>query len=148
MTFNRATDAPILQHIEDADAYSDMSYFDNVTCINGNEYYKELHNEYPEAYYVMNLREMEGWIQSRTNHPNLVTRAMAYMGTQDLAEVQQRWREQRNAHLTEARSYFNSIPCSRYFEFWVDNDPIDKLSEFVSDHYSLNLDAWVKCNVT
>ena len=139
---------PILETIDDGDVYSDMSYFSEDTCINANEYFVEMYEEYPTAYFIMNLRDTEDWIQSRTNHPNFVERAMQYMGTDDLEVVQQRWRAQRNVHLIQARSFFYTLPESNYLEFWVDEDPIDKLSEFVSDHYDLKLDAWQMHNVT
>lgn len=148
MLFNRTMRVPILETIDDGDAYSDMSYFSEDTCINANEYFVDLYEEYPTAYFIMNLRDTEDWIQSRTNHPNFVERAMQYMGTDDLEVVQQRWRSQRNVHLIQARSFFYTLPDSNYLEFWVDEDPIDKLSEFVSDHYDLKLDAWQMHNVT
>lgn len=148
MLFNRTMKVPILETIDDGDVYSDMSYFSEDTCVNGNEYFRDLYEEYPDAYFIMNLRDLEGWIQSRTRHPNLVERTMKYMDTTDLDVVQQRWRSQRNVHLDQARSHFLTMPKANYLEFWVDGDPIDKLSGFVSDHYDLNLNAWRMYNVT
>ena len=48
--------------------FSDMTYLDYQTLIEGNIFFKQMDNDYPESLFIYNTRNIDNWDQSRLNH--------------------------------------------------------------------------------
>ena len=45
--------------------FSDMIYLDHQILIEGNTFFKQMDNDYPESLFIYNTRNIDNWIQSR-----------------------------------------------------------------------------------
>lgn len=50
--------------------FSDLIYLDARVLIEGNEYFEEMMNDYPNARFIYNYRNQGEWIRSRLLHAN------------------------------------------------------------------------------
>ena len=72
-------------------------------------YFKQLHEAYPDDYYILTTRSCEKWIQSRLRHHGgqYVRRAMKHTGIEDLERLCDHWR---------AEFYQFHLDVTRFFE--------------------------------
>ena len=68
ITTNVQSGRPILASIDGYDVYSELSYAGGSVYLEANCYFKELHAAYPDAYFILNVRDTESWIASRAKH--------------------------------------------------------------------------------
>jgi hypothetical protein len=137
---------PVLQGFADANVYSDLTYSSHTQYIEANGYFRELHAEYPDAYFVLQTRNEDDWISSRFRHPHFVSRTCGLLGlTED--DLEHYWRDQLRNHLREVRDYFGSSPA-RFLEIDIDADEIDALIAFAKPDFRLARAHWRKHNET
>jgi hypothetical protein len=140
---NIASGSPILAGIAGGDVFSDLTSVSDTAVIEACLMFRQLHQQYPDAYFVLNTRPMEHWIQSRLNHGNSTVGSFTqrYMrATGDTHEqVIERWRNLFLQHHEDVRTYFKDK--GRFLEFPIYGD-VSALIEFVREDYSLRESKW------
>ena len=115
--------------------------------VEGNAFFRQLHQAHPDAYFVLNTRPVEHWIGSRLRHRggSLRARHAAIRGIPDtaLAEV---WRAEHDAFVAQATAYFAGNPRFRIFD--IESDRVEELAEFLAPDFDLDLRHWTNHNRT
>ena len=124
-----------------------MHYSNDQVWIDANEYYKEIHKQFPKAYYILNTRDTPAWVRSRENHRKgkFIKRAERYYNL-PRNEILELWTEQKETTEKEMVEYFADTP--RFLTFHITNDDIDKVIQHVSPHYKLKRECWKVANKT
>jgi len=145
MYYNLQNNLPILTGINDAVAYSDLggSYKDSI--IEGCTLFKEMYEEYPNSYFVLQTRPKNKWLQSRINWNNLPYRVATTLNI-TVEETLERWSTEWDEHHNNVRIFFKNNP--NFLEYNIETDDIDKLVEHVSKDFTLLKEHWKKRNVT
>lgn len=139
MALNISKERPVLDGINQYTAYSDLCFQTNFAWIEAVEFFRYFHAEYPDAYFVLNDRDVEHWISSRLRHPDLLARAKAFWKT-DEARVKDIWREHYHRHKAELLTYFAGN--DRFIVFDIENDPPSKLVSFLSRDFALDAERY------
>jgi hypothetical protein len=128
-------------------AYSDMTSLTNEKLIEGNRHFRLFHELFPDAYFILNDRDVEDWIRSRSTHRKgtFLSRTMSAWGM-DAESVKDNWRRMHETHLAEVRTYFSDH--SRFLYFRIDRDPIRHLIDFLSPSFILRESRWKRVNVS
>ncbi|MEM7237704.1 MAG: sulfotransferase [Pseudomonadota bacterium] len=144
---NIGTGRPVLHGMDRFRAYSDFSYVDRKIYIEGARFFRLFHAEYPDAWFILNLRDESSWLNSRLNHMNgsLRDRAMSAYGV-DQPGLIALWRQQFSRHTEEVRSYFEGSP--RFIEFHIERDQIDRLVAFLAPEVQVDPANWAQHNRT
>ncbi len=135
------------RYMRPATAYSDICYFSNDRIIEANQYFRQYENAYPEAYFVLNDRNVEAWIRSRASHRKgqLLERFMAFHETSADA-VKELWRETHDSHVQAVLTHFSGNP--KFLHFHVDRDPPESLTSFLAPTFKIDPESWKKINQT
>jgi hypothetical protein len=130
-----------------ATAYSDLSYFSSDKVVEGNSYFKQFHEAYPKAYFVLNDRDVDGWIRSRAGHRKgtLLERSAAFYRA-DAQAVKEIWRESHARHVKAVLAHFSGH--DRFLHFYVDRDPPALLTSFLAPTFRIDANGWQKVNAS
>ena len=95
-----------------------------------------LHRWYPNALFILNTRDRERWIASRSafmvaGRP--LTAIYADRLRMPEAQVQDYWRAEWDTHHVAVRAYFAGLP--NFLEFHIEHDDSNKLKKFISTEY-------------
>jgi len=146
MRDNLKQEKPILENNNIADAYSDMTYA-KTELIEGCRYFKELHEEYPDAYFILQIRDVDNWIRSRKKHKaNYLGRYMRFTNITNKNHMTEKWRKDFHKHYQQVTEYFSGNP--KFLVFDIEKDPIEKLIRHVSKDYTLHKRFWTVRNKT
>jgi hypothetical protein len=130
MRSNREEGLPLLRGYEDYVLYSDMENIHDVRGLTyAYEWFGDLHRQYPDGKFLMNIRPMEKWIRSRLNHVTYLQDTMAALGVDErnaLAAWEKHYREQTE----KADAYFQAFP-GRFLVFDIENEPVEKVCRFL-----------------
>lgn len=95
-----------------------------------------LHNWHPDAIFILNTRDRENWILSRSSHQfekvGLLSRYAECFGVPE-AEIPDLWREEWETHHRGARIYFEGSP--NFLEFNIERDDPEVLRSFMARRY-------------
>jgi hypothetical protein len=133
----------ILAEIDNFDVYSDFTYVSDAQAIEGNSYFRELHVAFPDAFFVLNTRSMEGWILSRLRHPNFAERYSSALDT-SVIDLVAYWQDLKVSRELEIRQYF--MGNERFVEFDIEEETFHELAEklgltmpvLTESHFHLN----------
>lgn len=95
---------PLLEDLEEADAYSDI----HALSIN----FDVLDHQYPESRFILTVRDLEDWLESRTRHVE-VNQARREQGTYSGTFLEldvEGWRTEALAHVARVRAHFAGRP--------------------------------------
>lgn len=157
MTRNALAGERVIAGYENYDVFSDMYY----ACVHGifeaNEHFREIAKQEPEARFILNVRNVDSWVKSRSywhdmglgpypadcdmecNPPacrlELVEAHRRHFGYSSVEEVFRHWRNQWQAHLMATREY---LPPERLLVFDIERDDPVSLCRFAgfSDSYA------------
>jgi hypothetical protein len=134
MKKNKESGHPILSGVENFQIYSDLSFASETLIIEGNLYFRELHLDYPESWFVLNTRNTNSWILSRLRHPNLTER---YLQAMDLSipELVEYWKTLKMQSEKEIVSYFSGYP--RFLIYDLDSQSFSDLASFLRQDFTL-----------
>jgi len=144
MKANHAAGRPLLSGLDHYDAYSDMVYLSDTEVIEANGWFRELHAQHPDAYFVFNDRPVEKWVRSRLSHEggprgSFVKRYASALGMEESA-VPELWREQYAKHKAEVIAYFQGKP--RFMVFDIESGRPADLARFLSPGFRLDPRHW------
>jgi hypothetical protein len=130
MRSNREAGRPLLEGYEDYVLYTDMENIHDVRGITyAYEWFADLHRQYPDGKFIMNLRPMDKWIRSRLNHVTYLQDTMAGLGV-DREGALEAWRRHFEGHTQAVRDYFAGHPGAFMF-FDIENEPIENVCRFL-----------------
>nr|WP_254438156.1 sulfotransferase [Ruegeria arenilitoris] len=144
----RSSDRAALRKLLDRHtAYSDLFFFSETSQVEAIEYFELFHDLYPEAFFILNDRDENKWLQSRKKHKggSLVREAMKYYAT-DTDGVIEIWRSKRKAHVENALRFFEGN--LRFLHFRIDQDDIKNLVEFLAPEFKISDRDWIIMNKT
>ena len=145
MQINFDGSLPILQGVEDFRVYSDFTYLTNDTAIEGNKFYRELHMEYPDSWFILNVRGIDSWLLSRLRHPTFAERyAMALNLT--VPELIDYWQRLKIRTENEIMNYFQGY--SKFKVFDIDSMSYADLAGILARDFILTETAPEILNVT
>jgi hypothetical protein len=128
-------------------ALSDPFYFASDRIVEANRYFREFHHAFPNAYFILNDRNVESWIKSRLGHRkgDLLRRFRDFhkAGEDDVKEI---WRNDHASHLREVLDHFAGH--DRFLHFLVDRDPPKVLTDFLAPTFRIDPDRWTTVNAT
>ena len=134
MQMNVDAALPILQGVDEFSVYSDFTFVSNEIVIEGNKFYKELHREYPESWFILNVRNIDSWLLSRLRHPTFAERyAMAMDLT--IPELVDYWRMLKIQTETEIIEYFQHSSKFRVFD--IDSESYEDLAHTLEPDFHL-----------
>jgi hypothetical protein len=135
---------PFLQY-EGYVGFSDLAFSDDTIYVEGCRLFREIHRYYPEAYFVLNTRDEDGWIRSRLAHQNgrIIGHVTAATGLSE-DEVIDGWRAVFRRHHDEVESHFND--CPRYLRFDIETDDISDFAKLVEPNFTIDTTHWRKAN--
>lgn len=125
-------------------AYSDMTYLDASFYIEGSLFLERIVEQYPDSYYILNVRNEDRWIESRMNHSDFAERARRALEC-SLQELEVIWREQFRQHRERALRHLQG---KRLLVFDIEKDDPQRIVDFLRKDYSLERKFWCIQNRT
>ena len=148
LSTNLSLGQPLLGKINRWTAYSDMGSVTRFSIFEGARLFRQFHAEHPDAYFILNTRPLDKWIQSRLGHlKGQYARNFAACAGVDEAKLPKIWRKQRDAHHADVRSYFAGNE-SRFLEFDIEADDPAQIRDFLSPDHPIDIAHWGKRNET
>ncbi|OWU68413.1 sulfotransferase [Marinibacterium profundimaris] len=126
----------------DVNVFSDMEYVHARDMTEGYRYFRDLHAAYPEALFILNTRNVEGWIRSRHKHGEgaYTSAYRRYYGYETDAETFDRWRLEWFRHHLAVLEYFSGPLRERLFVWDIDKPDWAQLQGKLD--FQLDTDKW------
>ena len=123
MFANLANGEDLLAGYEDFDAFTDMEYLDNDIFLEGYKLFPYLAAQYPDAVFILNTREREGWINSRFRHGErtYAARHKAYYNVKSDDQLADIWRNEWEQHHRRVIDFFAGRN-QRFFVCRIESD--------------------------
>lgn len=133
--------AALREYLAQATAYSDLVSASETRFVEGIRFFPALHEAFPQAYFILNDRDVEAWLRSRVQHSKgtFLQRAMAYHST-DKEGTLEIWRREHAEHIANALAYFAGNP--RFIHFRIDRDPIQQIVDFLAPDFRISASDW------
>lgn len=127
----------ILWGMETQDVFSDLLYAKKKLFFDGAEHFKKLYAEYPDAYFVLQTRDTDSWIKSRTKHKKgeFIKRLMTMQRVKTKLEMQDIWREEKETHEQKVREFFALAKNAKFLEYDINKHNIQILMDWVKPDY-------------
>ena len=98
-------------HVRKCVAFLDMENVYN-TCgglpIYGYEYFQELYNAYPGSKFILNIRDMDDWIESRVNyHGGAYIGKFMSLTKMNYSQVIENWKRHFQTHIMNVKNFFD-----------------------------------------
>lgn len=138
---NLKNNRPVLHGLPPYRVYSDLTNVRDGKVIEACRHFKRLHAEYPQSYFVLNVRPVEKWIRSREAHDEgrFLKRYCQYLQL-DREEVKALWRKMFAEHCAEVTGHFKDSP--KFTVFDIESDSPHKLVDFLAADFKLDPAAW------
>jgi hypothetical protein len=116
--------------------FTDMICLEPGLLIEPYKHFDYLHHWYPTAIFILNTRDRENWIASRSSHQfgdlGLLSRYAECFGIPE-ASVPDFWRAEWETHHRRARAYFDFSP--NFLEFNIERDDPETLRSFMARRF-------------
>ena len=122
--------------------YSEATVFSDMTkhVINkdAKDYYKRLDKDYPNSKFILNIRDVNKWIQSRIKHNNgrVLNKQMNFHNC-DKKQIEIIWKNMYEKHIHDVKNYFENRKSDLCI-YDIENDSIDKIIEFLKNDFIIN----------
>ncbi len=109
---NLASGDPLLAGYEGFDAFTDMEYLDDRGAYHLEAYklFPYLAEQYPDAVFILNTRDREGWIRSRLRQPRYAARAKKHHNVTSYKQLADIWRADWDRHHRRVTDFFSVAP--------------------------------------
>lgn len=143
MKRNFLNGAPILSSTDDKVFFSDMEDYIPQRLFAYSEYYQLMDKDYPDSRFILNVRDVNDWIESRArlHRGKVIDGEKKHSNVDKDEEVFDIWKNHYYSHIKNVKSYFKGR-ASDLLVFDIDSDPISKLIEFFKDDISLDPKHW------
>jgi hypothetical protein len=136
-----------LSYYRDVVFFSDMMALDADRVYEGYKQFDYLHQHYPDALFILNTRNVDGWVRSRHNHGKLAERYGKALGLDSTEAVERYWRQEWAEHHARVVEFFKDKP-GRLLVYNIEQDTPQKLVDFVRPHYKLDVGKFEPRNVS
>jgi hypothetical protein len=128
-------------------AFSDLSGGLPGQSLDGNRHFRRFDQLFPRSYFVLNDRDTEAWIRSRTAFQNgaLIPEHAEHLGVSE-SRVPDVWRALKVQHTADVLEYFQGR--KRFLHFRIDADPPDVLTSFLWPSFVISPRWWRHSNQT
>ncbi len=132
---NARAGLPPLSGIEDATAYSDMDMCDRRQNLSGIRHFRLLDHHYPGSRFILNIRDPQNWLNSRSRHFNggYLRRAMVQAGLDSPEQMRSVWLAEWHAHHAAVRVHF-ATRHEQLLVFDIERDDPRRLCAFLPEH--------------
>ncbi len=134
--------------------YTDMERMYGDPPINiGMLMFKELDKQYPGSKFILNIRDKQAWLRSRSTHPMNRTKPLTILEVNQRIlhktkeEVLAQWSKEWDEHHRAVKEYFKHRP-NDLLVFNIETDPPEKLAEFFKDNFYLDPKLYEHMNKT
>lgn len=137
--------------------YDKYRCFLDMECINSYskplveayKYFDDLYAWNPTAKFILNTRDVQKWIDSRSRHSNgtYLKWYKYHYGLSTDDEVKECWRIDFYQHHANVLKFFRDKP-GRLLVYNIEKDSPEMISDFLSDYYDLNSLSMPRSNVT
>lgn len=123
--------------------FSDMELVEPSGVIEGYREFAYLDLWYPDAQFILNVRNKDDWLLSRLRHEagDYLLRYMRAYGDTNPITTLQRWSESWDVHLSDVRAYF-ADNTDRLLEFDIDKDGPQKIVDHFDGVLELDQNNW------
>jgi hypothetical protein len=139
----------ILHGIDGWTAYADINYASETLYVEACCFFREMHRDYPDAYFILPQRNVEDWIRSRLRHGggSFAARVAASLccTADDLPGL---WRRQYDQHVAEVHVHFRDRPGSRLLELELGANNGEALAAFLMPDFEVDPTLWRRANAT
>tara|TARA_R110001606_G_scaffold327262_1_gene474102 strand:+ start:23759 stop:24469 length:711 start_codon:yes stop_codon:yes gene_type:complete len=131
--------------------FSDFVYLTNEEHYEAHGLYETYARLFPEAYFILNDRDVERWIASRLSFKDdfLERYLSVHGGTAEDAEA--RWREEFSQHREAALAFFAGNPRFAHVQIGQQTQAgniIDPAIEMIRPHFKLDASLWESSNAS
>lgn len=118
----------------------------------GMQYFKELDKQYPGSKFILNTRNKEAWLKSRslqTIHPSgdTLLKISAEILKLTEEEMLEQWSHEWDEHYRDVLEYFKKRP-NDLLVFNIEKDNPEKIKSFFKDNFNLDTRYYKKKNQT
>lgn len=133
---------PPVEGLEKYRAFFDMEFTDPARRIENYRHFARFAEAYPDALFIMNVRDKDAWLKSRIAHNDgKYLRKLSELYNVSHDETVALWAEHFERHVNEVVSYFGP-ESPRLLWFDIDRDPVEKVVTFVRPWYALDTRRW------
>lgn len=127
---------PVLGKYESFDFISDMEHATTEEIILiYKDYFTTLDKNYPDSKFILNIRPIEKWIQSRINHEQHLhcsyIKKYEKIYNLNFFGVINLWKQHWHEHMSNVQSYFKNKNNLLIFD--IENDSLNKLKNFFNN---------------
>ena len=128
-------------------AFSDLSGGLPGQSLEGNRHFRRFDELFPRSYFVLNDRDTEAWIRSRTvfQDGRLIPEHAWHLGVSE-SQVPDMWRAMKEQHTADVLEYFRNR--KRFLHFRIDADSPDVLTSFLWPRFVVSPRWWRHSNQT
>ncbi len=115
----------------DLDVFLDIEVVNADYFFEGRKFYKILHETYPDAVFVMNHRDFDDWVASRTRHDNGKYEAwfLHHLGLDSRDALEVYWAHDWGTHMSDTHAYFEAHPTAKFVSFHIDRPDFNALGQ-------------------
>lgn len=124
---------PLLTGLDDYQAFTDMEWVTHECELSvGTDLYKELYQEYPDAVFILNTRNIDKWLKSRISH-NGGSYLSRYRSILDLPKdnIIEHWRERYLKHISDVELFFSDNKDANFIHWKIDDCENHQLADFL-----------------
>jgi len=149
MLINMTTGRRPFEGYEEFVLFTDIMGPPNNPIFEGQFYFKEIYDAYPNAVFILNTRNEDDWVHSRLQHGKgrLAEKFQKHYHLKDESEVIDLWRRQWRAHHAAVTKFF-SDKKDQFIYFDIDRHDGTMLAEALSPYYTLDPAKWGHFNKT
>jgi hypothetical protein len=139
---NIVAQRPAFDGLDRFSGFFDLEHIRQQNHFENFKHFKVICETYPNARFILNVRDKAKWLRSRARHTGGVYLAK-YMKIYNASEeeVFARWAQDFEAHHAAVRAYFADKP-DRLVEFEISSEPISKIVTFFQPDFNLNPEHW------
>ncbi|MBX9733046.1 MAG: hypothetical protein K2X37_03210 [Chitinophagaceae bacterium] len=133
--------SPKYQHFA---VFTDMeNMFMNPPLNIGMLMFKELDKQYPGSKFILNIRDKNAWLKSRSKHPlsprnkTTILELNAELQNKSKEQILAQWSKEWDEHTQAVIKYFKNRP-NDLIVFNIEKDSPEKLTEFFKDYFVLD----------
>lgn len=152
MVKNLMTNRPVLDGYDRKfQIFSDLQFRNEKVLIEGNSFFRQLDQDYPDSLFIYNYRDVDDWVQSRLKQHHLIS-AMTpsefhkkLLKTESNVKIVEHWVRGRLLFEAEMRAYFEGSDKLLEIDIAAP-DFVEQLRDFTK--LNLQPEHWQKLNVT
>ncbi|MGL6260693.1 sulfotransferase [Vibrio sp. WXL210] len=130
---NKLEGRALLDGYESFDCFTDMEHMEEQgqRFFAAVDHFESMAIEYPNSVFILNVRDVNKWLNSRRKHSNYMAKSMVFYGLKE-SELRQKWALEFDSHVRRVKDYFKD--SNRLLIFDLDSDDSDKISVFLKAH--------------